>query len=62
MQLIKMHMDHAHRAPLEAQPVVGRGPKFEAPSIDTGIDQEAWVAFTLRWEQYCKGSGISRDF
>ena len=60
LQLIKMHMDHAHRAP-DVQTVVGRGPKFEAPSIDTGIDQEAWVAFTLRWEQYCKGSGISRD-
>ena len=50
-----MHMDQAH----PNQPI--RAPKFEAPSIDTGVDQETWIAFTMRWEQYCKGSGISRE-
>ena len=58
--LIKMHMEYAHPQP-ERNSGTARAPKFDAPTIDAGIDQEAWIAFTIRWQQYCQGSGISRD-
>ena len=57
MEILKMHMDHAHKQP-EVRAAAGRAVKFVPPSIDVGVDQEAWMTFTLRWEQYCKGSGI----
>ena len=60
MQIIKMHLEYDHRPP-ESQTTKNRLPKFEAPTLDTGIDQETWIAFTLRWEQYCKGSGIDEN-
>ena len=58
--LIKMHMEYAHPQP-ERNSHTARAPKFDAPTIDAGIDQEAWIAFTIRWQQYCQGSGISRE-
>ncbi|MEL6802241.1 MAG: DDE-type integrase/transposase/recombinase, partial [Bacteroidota bacterium] len=60
MELLKMHMDHAHKQPMQAASA-GQAVKFIPPSIDLGVDQEAWMTFTLRWQQYCKGSGISRE-
>ena len=60
LAVLKMHMDYAHPTP-NVQYSTSKAPKFEAPSIDAGVDQETWVAFTLRWQQYCQGSGISPE-
>ena len=60
--VIKMHMEYAHPTPsVQYSASNSRAPKFEAPSIDAGVDEETWVAFTLRWQQYCQGSSISPD-
>ena len=59
LRLVELHMVHAHRQK-EASTAKART-KFVPPSIDIGVDQETWVAFTIRWEQYCKGSGIPQD-
>ena len=59
LRLVELHMVHAHRQQ-EASTAKART-KFVPPSIDIGVDQETWVAFTIRWEQYCKGSGIPQD-
>ena len=36
-------------------------PKLERPQVDTGVNQEAWNAFVLRWEAYKAGSHISDE-
>lgn len=58
--LIKMHMEYAHPQPIK-ESSKSRLPKFVAPSIEAGIDQEAWIAFTIRWQQYCQGSQLDRN-
>ena len=62
LAVITMHMEYAHPTPnAQNSASNSKAPKFEAPSIDAGVDEEAWVAFTLRWQQYCQGSRISPD-
>ena len=34
-------------------------PKLERPQVETGVNEEAWNAFVLRWEAYKAGSHIS---
>ena len=57
-QIVNMHVqsDHAQQQSRQVAPV--KAPKLIPPRIDVGIDQEAWVAFSLRWKQYCQGSNI----
>ena len=61
MELIKMHMEYCHRSGAPVATSGTKAPKFDAPTIDAGLDEEAWVSFTLRWKQYCRGTNISRD-
>ncbi len=62
LALIRMHMEYAHPSPNVQHSASNlKAPKFEAPTIDAGVDEETWVSFTLRWQQYCQGSRISPD-
>ena len=38
-----------------------RGPKLNRPTIDVGVDEETWNAFTRRWETFKLGSNISEE-
>ena len=46
--------EHSRNVPI-------KGPKLTRPSIDVGVDEEAWMAFQRRWETFQRGSGISEE-
>ena len=56
LQLLSLHaLAHAQTPTPSSFP----GPKLNRPSIDAGVDEEAWNAFIRRWETFKIGSGIS---
>ena len=56
LKLLSLHaLAHAQTPTPSSFP----GPKLNRPSIDAGVDEEAWNAFIRRWETFKIGSGIS---
>ena len=58
--LLNIHALEHSRAPIPASYSFS-GPKLNRPSIDAGVDEEAWNAFIRRWETFKNGSHITDD-
>ena len=60
--LLKIHaMEHERQTHVPHQSASANVPKLNRPSIDTGVDQEAWLMFTRRWETFRIGARIGED-
>ena len=57
--LLQIHtLEHKQQHEV-AQPRASTAPKLSRPVIDVGVNQEAWLTFTRRWETYRIGSSIT---
>ena len=49
---------HLHQAQVHEGTPRQRPPKISRPSLQQGIGEEDWLAFTRRWEVFCTGTAM----
>ena len=60
--LLKIHaMEHERQQHVPQQSAAVNMPKLNRPMVDVGIDEEAWIMFTRRWDTFKIGSHIGND-
>ena len=61
VKILELHILEHKQQQAVPQVAQANAPKLIRPHIDVGVNQEAWVAFTRRWETYKRGSRINDD-
>ena len=60
-RVLNIHVDRDHPSPNSQQVTMGKVHKLIPPTVDVGIDQEAWISFKLKWKHYCEVSQLSPE-